>query len=129
MRRLPRFILVVACIYTKKYEDEIAILKEYFDGLPHMKKRCYGEYNKSTFYIIANTTGFHNIVNKLTVPIIHKVLGYRVYERMSANKIDVVYLKYPYASSCNSLSMPSTMHIPTEDIDNFIDITKVIKYG
>lgn len=54
MRRLPRFILVVACIYTKKYEDEIAILKEYFDGLPHMKKRCYGEYNKSTFYIIAN---------------------------------------------------------------------------
>ena len=125
MRRLPRFILVVACIHNKKYKNEIAILKEYFDVLPHMKKRCYDEYNESTFYIIANTAGFHNILNKLTVSIIHKVLGYRVYERIPA-KSDIVYLKYPYASSCNSLSMPSSIQIPTKDIDNFITVTKDI---
>ena len=128
MRNFPRLILVVACMNTKKYNNDSDILMEYLEGFPHIKNKCYGEYCNTTFYIIPNTAGFHRLLNKLTVSIIRNVLAYRVYERMLGNS-SIVYLKYPFASSCNSLSMPSSIHIPTKDIDSFIDITKVIKYG
>lgn len=128
MRRFPRFILVAACMNTKKYKKGSDILTEYFEGFPHIKHKCYGEYCNTTFYIIPNSAGFHRLLNRLTVPIIRNVLAYRVYERTLGNS-GILYLKYPFASSCNSLSMPSSIHIPTKDIDNFIDITKVIKYG
>lgn len=127
MRKLPKYILVLARMHYKKYENASDTLTEYLEGLPHLKKRCYGEYINTTFYILPNTAYFHNLLGKLTNSRIGSVLGYRVYERMLGNS-DVVYLKYPFASSYNSLSMPSSIHIPTKDIDNFIDITTVISY-
>ena len=96
MRRFPRFILVVACMHTKKYKKASDIFMEYLEGFPHIKNKCYGEYCNTTFYIIPNTVGLHRLLDKLPVSIIRNVLAYRIYERMLGNS-GIVYLKYSFA--------------------------------
>ena len=123
MIRLPRFILVVACMHPKMHKDASDILAEYLKGLPYLKKKCYGEYSNTDFYIISNTAGFHKLLDNLITTGTYSILSYRVYSRMVGNS-NVVYLKYPYASSYNSFKMPSSIHIPTDDIEHFITITK-----
>lgn len=128
MKRFPRFILVLAYSHYNKYKDASDAITEYLDGLPHIKKKCCGEYINTTFYIVQNTAGFHQLLDKLTHSAIANAVGYSVYARKLGSSIPV-YKKCPYASSCNSLNMPSSIQIPTKDIDSFINITKVTKYG
>lgn len=125
MKRLPQFILVVACIHSI-HKDASEILAEYLEGIPHIKRKGTGIHTGTTYYVIRNNSGFHTILDNInTSKDACGVMGYMTYELLPNKHIGVtVYQKYSFRSSYNSSYLPTHMGIADSDLAKFIAITK-----
>lgn len=123
MIRLSRFILVIACMRYKEYKNTSKILAEYLENIPHIKYEGHGSFTGTTCYIIQNTASYNHILDNIVSSVYGlRVIGYTTYERMPG-KSCIVYKKYPFSSSYNSLSMPSHIGISTNDIEKLATST------
>lgn len=125
MKRVPHFILVVACIHSI-HKDASEILAEYLEGIPHVKRKGTGLFTDATYYVIKNSSGFHTILENMnSTKDAYRVMGYMTYEHLPSNQIGVtVYQKYSFKSSYNTSYLPTNMGIADNDLDKLIAITK-----
>lgn len=126
MKRVPNFILVVACIHYI-YKDASEILSEYLEGIPHIKREGTGLFTGTTYYVIKNSSGFHAILENInSSKDAYNIIGYMAYEHLPSNQIDItLYQKYnSFKSSYNTSYLPIHMGIDDSDLDKLIAITK-----
>lgn len=125
MKRVPQFILVVACIHSI-HKDASEILAEYLEGTPHIKREGTGLFTGTTYYVIKNSSGFHTILENInSSKDAYRVMGYMTYEHLPSNQIGVtLYQKYSFRSSYNTSYLPTHMGIFDSDLDKFISISK-----
>lgn len=125
MKKVPKFILVVACVHSIN-KDASEILAEYLEGMPHIKREGTGLFTGTTYYVIKNSSGFHAILENINSDKdACSVMGYMTYEHLPSNQIGVtLYQKYSFRSSYNTSYLPIHMGIDDSDLDKLIAITK-----
>lgn len=126
MKSMPQFILVVACIHSKKCKGASKILAEYLEGMLHIKYEGHGSFTGITYYILNNITGFHNVLYNIASDMCtRRFIGYATYEHSQTQRVGVtLYKKYSFSNTSNMLSLPTRMGIGDSDLDEFIAITK-----
>lgn len=125
MKRVPNFILVVACIHSI-HKDAAEILAEYLEGIPHIKREGKGSFTGTTCYVIKNSAGFHNIIENIHYSKdAYRVMGYGVYEHLPNKQMGItLYQKYDFSSTSNISYLPTHIGIDDSDLAKFIAITK-----
>lgn len=125
MRRVPNFILVVACIYSI-HKDAAKILAEYLEDIPHVKREGKGSFTGTTCYVIKNSAGFYNIIENIHfAKDAYRVMGYGVYEHLPSKQMGItLYQKYDFSSTSNISYLPTHIGIADSDLDKLIAITK-----
>jgi hypothetical protein len=124
MKSVPRFVLVVACINSKKYKES-EILAEYLEGIPHIKYEGHGSFTDTTCYILKNSAGFHNILDNIdSDKCTCRFMAYAPYEHLQTKLGVNVYQKYSFSNTSNMLSLPTHLGIADSDLDKLIAITK-----
>lgn len=127
MKRVPQFILVVACIDSKQCRDESKIFAEYLEGIPNIKREGYGSFTGTTCYIIKNNPGFHVILENITATKYARIfMGYAVYEHLPTKKQTgiTLYQKYDFSNTSNITYLPTHLSIADSDLDKLIAITQ-----
>lgn len=126
MKSIPQFALVVACINYKECKGASKILAEYLEGMPHIKYEGHGSFTGTTYYILNNITGFHNVLYNIASDICtSRFIGYATYEYSRTLRVGVTFYKLcSLSSTSNILSLPTRMGIADSDLDKFIEITK-----
>lgn len=125
MKRVPHFILVIACIHSI-HKDASEILTEYLEGIPHIKYEGTGLFTGTSYFVIKNSSGFHTIIENInSFKDAYRVIGYMTYEHLPSEQIGVtIYQKYSFKSSYNTSYLPVHMSIADSDLDKLIAITK-----
>lgn len=124
MNKIPTYVFIVSCMHPKKDRELSEILTEYLEILPHIKYEGNGSFSGKTCYIIQITPSSRDILNKMTQIIdIRSVLAYDVYKHTVSNS-NIVYLKYCWVDSFNSMYMPYRMGIHSRDVSKLIAITQ-----
>lgn len=124
MSKLPEYILVVVCKYSKIDRDMTEILKEYFNGMPHIIYTHPSLDSKDTYYILPYSYTFCNILGnidkKLHIDLLGN-LGYVVYDRVMGQHI--TYGKNFDRQFYSSRRMPLFIRLSRTDIQNLISLT------
>ena len=125
MKRVPNFILVVACIHSI-HKDASEILAEYLEGIPHIKRGGKKSFTGTTCYVLKNSAGFHIILENInSSKDACRVMGYGVYEHLPSKNMDItLYQKYHFSNTTNISYLPTHIGIPDSDLDKLIAITK-----
>lgn len=125
MKRVPNFILVIACVHSI-CKDASEILAEYLEGMPHVKREGTGLFTGTTYYVIKNSSGFHTILENInSSKDAYRVMGYMTYEHLPSKHIGkTIYQKYSFKSSYNTSYLPAHMGIDDSDLDKLIAITE-----
>lgn len=124
MSKLPEYILVVVCKYSKSDKDMTEILKEYFSGLPHIIYTHPSLDSKDTYYMLPYTYTFRNIlgnINKKLHNYLLDSLGFVVYDRIINSHI--TYGKNYDRQFYSSSRMPLFIRLSHTDIKNLISLT------
>lgn len=126
MKCIPQFILVVACINSKKCKGASKILAQYLEGMPNIKYEGHGTFTDTTYYIFKNIAGLHNILYNICSDMCTcRFIGYATYEHSRIKQVGVTFYKqYSFSSTSNILSLPTRMGIADSDLDKFIAITR-----
>lgn len=126
MKSIPQFALVVACIHSKECKGASKILAEYLEGMPHIKYEGHGSFTGTTYYILNNITGFHNVLYNIASDICtSRFIGYATYEYSRTKKVGVTFYKqYSFSNTSNMLSLPIHLGIADSDLDKLIAITQ-----
>lgn len=125
MKRVPNFVLVVACIHSI-HKDASEILTEYLEGIPHIKREGKGSFNGTTCYVLKNSAGFHIILENInSSKVACRVMGYGVYEHLPSKNMGItLYQKYHFSDTSNISYLPTHLGIDDSDLDKLIAITK-----
>lgn len=85
MSDLPEHILIVVCKHSKGDASILKILKEYFNGMPHIIYTHPALNIKDTYYILPYTNTFRAILGSIAEELdsdLACILGFIVYDQM-----------------------------------------------
>lgn len=85
MSDLPEHILIVVCKHSKGDASILNILKEYFNGMPHIIYTHPALNIKDTYYILPYTNTFRAILGSIEKELycnLACILGFTVYDQM-----------------------------------------------
>lgn len=124
MSKLPEYILVVVCKYSKSDKDVTEILKECFSGLPHIIYTHPSLDSKDTYYMLPYTHTFRDILGNIDKKLHNDLLdslGFVVYDRTINSHI--TYDKNFDREIYSSRRMPLFIRLSHTDIQNLISLT------
>lgn len=95
MKQLPKNILVVGIIRYFDNDEIVNILKEYFNGVPHIDITEYKFNKQSIYYIIQDTYAMRRFIHKIfCMEPEDKLLDYSVY--VISNTTEYTYAQRVY---------------------------------
>lgn len=115
-KKIPAYIIVIACKRLNEFKDISDILTDYLKGLPHIKKTSYGKNGNTDFYLIADTDFFKILYEFEKISSLCNILGFTYYTRV-LHKEKILYTKYSCIFTCNSGYLPLNLTIPTSAIE------------
>lgn len=115
-KKIPAYIIVIACKRFKKYKAISNIFTDYLEGLPHLKSTSYCKYGNTDLYIIADTDFFKILYEFEKISSLRNILGFTYYTRV-LHKEKIIYTQYSCIFTCNSGYLPLNITIPTSAIE------------
>lgn len=120
MKNLPKYILVVSYMNSKKYKSSFKIFTDYLKEIPHIKYECYGKHKDTILYVIPKTVTYRHIIQELEDKLLPSNIGHATYEYV--NKPTIPYKMYPFSSTFNAIFMPISIEIPIKYKERLIEI-------
>jgi hypothetical protein len=100
MYELPRTILVINIIRYTNNDEVVDILKEFFEGIPHIDITDYESNRQSIQYIILGTYKIVRLVHKFySIQNSDKLIDYSCYTHKGDNLVNNSYYYYARNSS------------------------------
>ena len=119
MSSLPKSIIVVSIRHVNGYSNVIKILKEFFEGLPHIKYTDCNLNSNITYYIFSATylvdTFIRNIYSYIGIP---DILGCDEYDYTKIGSLTLhTYEPCNYTWALNEQDLPDSIKIDPNDVE------------
>lgn len=117
MHKLPKSILVVGIIrYTNKHEI-VDILKEYFNGVPHVDYTDYTTNRQIVYYILQDSYVIKKFIHRVYAlkKGVEKILDYYYYSYKENSS--EYYIKYTYFPAVGSVTMPKKIELDAANLE------------
>lgn len=118
MSNLPKTIIVVSIRHFNGYSYVISILKEFFEGLPHIEYRDCNLDSNITYYIFTATylvdTFIRKVYGDLDIP---DILGCDEYDYIKRHSLVLhTYEPCNYTWTINEQDLPDSIKIDPNDV-------------
>lgn len=119
MNNLPKSILAVSIKHFNGYSYVIRILKEFFEGIPHIEYRDCNLDSNITYYIFTATylvdTFIRKIYGDLDIP---DILGCDEYDYTKKGSLILhTYIPCNYTWTINEQDLPDSIKIDPNDVE------------
>jgi hypothetical protein len=108
MYDLPRTILVINIIRYTNNDEVIDILKEFFEGIPHIDITDYESNRQSIQYMVPNIYAIGRLMYKFYSINRYKLLDFSFYTRKCDNSVNKSYYFY---SRNSSIGLPKEIKV------------------
>lgn len=119
MNSLPKSIIVVSIKHFNGYSHVIRILKEYFEGIPHIEYRDCNLDSNITYYIFTATYLVDTFIRKVYCdPNIPDILGCDEYDYIEKYSLILhTYEPCNYTWTINEQDLPDSIKIDPNDVE------------
>lgn len=119
MNNLPKSILAVSIKHFNGYSHVIRILKEFFEGIPHIEYRDCNLDSNITYYIFTATylvdTFIRKVYGDLDIP---DILGCDEYDYIKKHSLILhTYVPCNYTWTINEQDLPDSIKIDPNDVE------------